>query len=328
MAFSGAMNVTISIEAVKQENDDSSTDETVPEPLVIINEHNEENVNVDGNKMENPNSDPKPDLKRTYSDHIINQKKKIKYTTLSYHKRKKRSEPKLFRDFTCTCLKKCHERVTKEQRQEEFENYVTLGSYEAQLLYIVNCVKESVKSGRKCSVKVNKTGKHKPREFNRKYMICGIEVCRDMFINTFQISPKKVDVNLRKYRSGNSIQDERGLTRGRGTKRMEDIDFVKSVIESVPRSEELSDQNGVHEYLKPGMTLQKVYNLYIQKFIECYSEDKTPVAFSTLKNIFYTHFNLRIKTVRKDNAKRRKNKSKENKVIPEASFEERDILGV
>lgn len=40
--------------------------------------------------------------------------------------------------------------------------------------------------------------KKKPKQFSRVYSINGTKVCRDMFLNTFQITTQKVTIALKK----------------------------------------------------------------------------------------------------------------------------------
>lgn len=68
-----------------------------------------------------------------------------KYANLNYHINKKLIESKIFKDYVCHCKTQCSNFIGKEKRKEEFEKYVTLGSYEVQLLYIVNCVTDKSK---------------------------------------------------------------------------------------------------------------------------------------------------------------------------------------
>lgn len=118
----------------------------------------------------------------------------------------------------------------------------------------MNNVKESQKNRAYTITKNNKTGKKRPRSYRRNYLIGDVEVCKEMFLNNFQISSKKVDVSLKKKRSGNSINDQRSKAQGGWNKTAdEDIEFIKKTISSLPTYEshyrrEQSDS----KYLKVG----------------------------------------------------------------------------
>ncbi|CAH0587826.1 unnamed protein product [Chrysodeixis includens] len=250
---------------------------------------------------------PKKGRKRKFQEYTLRQRKERKYANLSYQGKTKFVEPVVFKDYACTCRKQCHQLISKEQREQEFNKYVALTSYEAQLLFIVNCVKETSKKRTYTVITGNVTKKNKPRQYKRTYSINSIEVCRDMFVNNFQISPKKIDISLRKNRDGKLIKDQRGYSVGGWNKTSEeDVEFVKNLINSLPKYEShyRREQNSSCQYLKLGMTIQKIYELYLEKSNEVYGKTKAPVSFSKLKNIFYKDFNLRCKALKKDTCSR------------------------
>lgn len=252
--------------------------------------------------FEAPKSRPKKGRKRKHVEHTLKEAKTRKYLNLNYHGSKKHVQSKVFHDYSCNCLKQCALLIPKEKRQKEFETFVTLGTYEAQLLYILSCVQETSKK-RSYTVRENKTGKKRPRNYRRKYKICDIEVCRDMFINNFQITTQKVNTALKKKRDGNSIKDQRGQACGAWNKiAQEDVDFIKNVINALPKYEShyRREQNSDCQYLKLGMTIRKIYDLYVEKLKEIHGEDKKPVSLQALQQIFYANFNLRCKTLKKD----------------------------
>ncbi|KAF9411133.1 hypothetical protein HW555_009995 [Spodoptera exigua] len=124
--------------------------------------------------------------KRKHPEYCISEKKGRKYMNLPYHVKDKLVKSKVFYDYTCTCKQRCHLLVPTETRKQEFDRFITLGSYEAQL-----------------------------RERN----------------------------------------------------------------------------NGT-QYLKLGMTIQKIYDIYLAEFKKVYGSEKKFVSFATLKHIFYTNLNL------------------------------------
>lgn len=268
--------------------------------LEIIDETVKENSNIREGR-------PKKGRKRKFQEYTLRQRKERKYANLPYQGKTKYVNPVVFKDYTCTCRKQCHQLISKEQREQEFNKYVALQSYEAQLLFIVNSVKESPKKRTYTVITENESKKNKPREYRRNYSIGGIEVCRDMFVNNFQISPKKIDICLRKNRDGKSMKDQRGYARGGQNKTPEeDVEFIKNMINSLPKykSHYRREQNSSCQYLKLGMTIQKIYELYLEKFNEVYGTTKYPVSLSKLKSIFYRYFNLRCKGLKKDTCSR------------------------
>ncbi|XP_028167675.1 uncharacterized protein LOC114358018 [Ostrinia furnacalis] len=271
--------------------------------------------NTEENFVEDSNTDqilssvgrPKKGRKRKHPEFTIAQAKTRKYKNKSYLTKKKYVDPKVFHDYSCSCQKKCYQLVSLEKRQEEFEKFVTLGSYEAQALYIAKTVRENKKTRSYTVLKGNKSGKKRPREYTRTYSLCGIDVCRDMYINNFQITTKKVDISLKKNRSGSTLQDQRGKQGGGWNKtKVHEVEFIKNIINKLPQYEShyRRDQTNGCKFLKLGMTVQAIYDLYLEEFNKSINTDPTnpkkPVSFSTLKRIFYDNFNLRCKSLRKD----------------------------
>lgn len=111
-------------------------------------------------------------------------------------------------------------------RRKEFNKFITLGSYEAQLLYICSNVTETRKKRSYISENTSSQVK-KPRIFSRTYRISNIPVCRDMFLNTFQVTTQKITISLKKQRNRDNLRDCRGFSSGGWNKTpQEQIDFV------------------------------------------------------------------------------------------------------
>ncbi|KAJ2937229.1 hypothetical protein O0L34_g19309 [Tuta absoluta] len=266
--------------------------------------NNEASATHNESQIENQNGRPKKGRKRNYPDHTLAQRKNLKYNNLPYNGHTKRVEPKVFHDFACKCNNQCFALVSQEQKKEEFDKYISCGSYEAQLLYILNNVKESEKE-RANTVTKNKSGKKKPRTYKRFYSICDIKVCKEMFLNNFQISSKKVDFALKKKRSG-CLKDCRGIAQGGWNKKPdEDCDFVKQVINALPTyASHYRREQSDCKYLQLGMTVEKIYEIYKDELTDVYGTAKEPVSFEVVKRIFYYNFNLRCKTLKKDTCNR------------------------
>lgn len=129
--------------------------------------------------------------------------------------------------------------------------------------------------------------KNKEREHKRTYSTSNIEVCRDMFVNNFQVS-KKIYICLRNNHDGKLIKDQRGYSVGGWNKTSEeDVEFDKNMIYSLPKYEShyRREQNGSCKYLKLEMTIQTIYELYLAKFNEVYGKQKLPCPLSKLRNI-------------------------------------------
>ncbi|XP_022819109.1 uncharacterized protein LOC111351418 [Spodoptera litura] len=159
--------------------------------------------------------------------------KKRKYDNKPYTDRKHNLiQPKEFRNMQCSCKKMCSNLVSTEERRKEFNNYMNLGSYTAQMLYITKCVEE-INKKRTYQPDPNKTSK--PKEFTRVYNLGGKIVCREMFLKTLQITTQKVDTALKKMRIG-SLTDQRGVTGGKNNGlSSEEYKLAEEVINKLPK---------------------------------------------------------------------------------------------
>lgn len=141
------------------------------------------------------NGRPKKGRKQKNCEYTLSGRKKRKYDNLPYiTDSKKVVAPKIFRRSICSCYRQCFASIPEEDQKREFYN---LRSFEAQLLYLVFNVKET-KAKRHYVLREPKSDKRKSRECSRKYNLCNTEVCKDMFLKTFKISCRKIDVSLKK----------------------------------------------------------------------------------------------------------------------------------
>lgn len=167
-------------------------------------------------------------------------------------------------------------------------------------MYLVSCIEEHTK---KRQYLIQNNTKNKKREYSRIYKLCGLKMCRDMFINTLQVSTQKVNTSLTKMRIGEIIKDKRGETTA-GWNKISDESFemVINFINMLPKYESHYRRDKTEAmYLAPEMTLSKMYELYQDKFKSMPDVDNTKLcSFSTFKRIFYKKFNLRFKTLKKD----------------------------
>jgi len=92
----------------------------------------------------------------------------------------------------CSCKRKCFKKIHKDQMFVIFDNFYKLES-EGQNQFISNNIEEYPKKTER--IKQNSTPSR--RQFSKKYFLTGInnvqiEVCQVMFMNTLNISLKKI----------------------------------------------------------------------------------------------------------------------------------------
>ncbi|XP_039291195.1 uncharacterized protein LOC111052803 [Nilaparvata lugens] len=281
-------------------------------------ENNNDEETINNGLQGTANSDRKArGRKRKFPEQNKEIAKKRKNSNLTYYNsRGNLQEKKQFIDVQCTCKQKCYDSVSKAIRTSEYDKFWELADYNAQNLYITSCVKEDVKKrtyGRDTS----------KRTFSRVYKLRNIPVCRQMFTSTLRISSKRVNTALVKMRS-NILQDRRGRDQGGRNQLTDDqINHVKDQINKIPKyKSHYRRENNDCDFLPPEMTLQKMYNKYIEEKIETCSLQKeysirqfscanqeerkgiiksiNAVSFSSYRKIFLKHFNLKFKPLKKD----------------------------
>ncbi|XP_050510421.1 uncharacterized protein LOC126887115 [Diabrotica virgifera virgifera] len=197
-------------------------------------------------------------------------------------------EPKQYIDFQCKCTLKCNEHVLSSIREKWFQQFWGLESYNAQTAFIAATIKvQGIK--RKRNIESNR------RQNTRIYEINNVRVCRDMYIQTLRISPKRVNTALNKIKAGN-VKDERGFKIGGHKKISQEIkNKVISQIAKFPTYISHYCRNETDaRFLATDLTLNKMYNLYNEE------ETNDKIGFSIYKTIFYENFNLRRKPPVKD----------------------------
>lgn len=244
-------------------------------------------------ERQNRTGRPKKGRHTKYPGQSFSTRKKLKDSNLKHYTIKgKLKESKKFIDFHCNCPKKCNENVSVETREKLFKQFWNLASYDSQTGFIASTVKEfSVKRKRS-------EPNRKSKSFSRTYFLSNIEVCRTAFINTYQISTKRVNTSLTKLREGR-LKDERGNIRGDkiGKKKI-DPETINRIIEQIKRfptyvSHYTRGQTDA-KFLSYDLTEAKMYELYLE------DENNPKVSFTFYKKTFYENFNLRRKPAIKD----------------------------
>ncbi|KAF2905647.1 hypothetical protein ILUMI_00525 [Ignelater luminosus] len=124
-----------------------------------------------------------------------------------------------------------------------------------------------------------------------------VQVCREMFIKTLNISTKRVNTALVNMISEYSVTDKGGCKQGGWnrtgeTKKAAVTEHINRISKYKTHYCRLESQA---EYLPPHMTMSKMYELYMEG-----KEKQDAVSFPRYKNIFYKNFNLETKALKKD----------------------------
>ncbi|XP_045503544.1 uncharacterized protein LOC123700387 [Colias croceus] len=237
--------------------------------------------------------------KRIFGGTLREERKKRKYSNLSYVNYKKQTiEPKVFMDYICNCAKKCQDKITTETKLEEFNKFYSTDSYQAQNMYLVSCIKEKPKKRAYVTTMQNTIGMKNNKTFSREYYLKDILVCKQMFLKTLQTSSKRINTALSKMRN-NCLKDRRGRKGGYNSVSKESELFLIKIINKLPTyvsHYRRADSNDA-KFLTSDMTTAKIYEIYSE---EAKTAGKTLLSFAKFRHIFVTKFNLRTKPLKKD----------------------------
>jgi hypothetical protein len=128
-----------------------------------------------------------------------------------------------------SCRLKCSTKVSDEQRQQVFDQFYQLGSWEAQTAYIVQSILEypvSRHTAQDENYKKTPTRAHYLK-LTDEDSTNSVRVCRNMFINTLNINSARVHYALQHKRTDKS--DRRGRHESRKTL----SDVIKNKVENI-----------------------------------------------------------------------------------------------
>lgn len=190
------------------------------------------------------------------------------------------------KNYVCNCPKQCNQKIEEQIRETLFKRFWDLASYDTQTGFIASTVKQM-------PVKRKRSKNGPGKTYSRTYLLGNVEVCRNMYIKTYQVSTKRVNSALTKLRDGR-LKDERGKEGGKKKISEETIQIIIKHIKKFPTyvSHYAREQTGA-KFLPFDLTELKMYELYTE-------EGNPKVSFSFFKAIFYKHFNLRRKPPIKD----------------------------
>nr|CAH7753316.1 unnamed protein product [Callosobruchus chinensis] len=230
---------------------------------------------------------PKKGRNPKYPGQTFATRKKLKDSNKSHYTVKgKLKRAKEFCDYKCICLKRCGQRLEENMKQDLFEKFWNLASYDLQTAYIGATVNE-------IPIKRKRAKDGPGKSYTRVYMLGEFEVCRDTYVRTYQISTKRINTALQKKRNC-QVKDERGKSGGKKKINEETISKIIEHIKKFPTYvSQYSRSETEAKFLPYDLTESKMYELYIE-------ENNPKVSFQFFKNIFYTNFNLRRKPPIKD----------------------------
>lgn len=139
--------------------------------------------------------------KRNIDTWAKNKRKQLKTQGKEYCTVKGKTISAKLMKLPCKCKRKCYEKINEDQRLLIFKNYYSL-TLDSQNQFIAGFVDEYPKKTQRIKYNHDKPSR---RLFSKQYFLtkCDekIEVCQVMFMNTLDISLKKIRVIMSKKRS-------------------------------------------------------------------------------------------------------------------------------
>ena len=194
----------------------------------------------------------------------------------------------------CSCKKKCFEKFTPDERQTLFTAFYQLSS-SGQNQFVANSIEEERKQVQRLR---RIDGNQSRRNFTRRYFLTKnngtkIEVCQVMFLNTFDISLKKVRVIVEKKRSSEGKicpEDKRGKHGNQPKVPENDKLLIKEHINLFPAYQShYSRSHTQKKYLSPDLSIAEMHRLYVDY---CKARNIEPQKASLYRKIFVEEFNL------------------------------------
>lgn len=191
------------------------------------------------------------------------------------------------------CKFKCGQKFNDEQRNQIFDFYYNLNSYERQRQYICEMVERGTPNRRGKGKRLVSQTFHLVKDGTKE------RVCRDFFMKTLDIKRKTIDYNVSKKQHGTyGGKDMRGRHIAPNKTDYERVTFVKKHIESFPKLEShYARKSTKKEYLQHDLNIKKMWKLYSE---ECQKKEKVPVSEAMYRKIFCEEFNLSFYRPKKD----------------------------
>lgn len=193
---------------------------------------------------------------------------------------------------SCKCKRKCYNSIDQEQRNILFKAFYAMSRH-AQDQLLSETIEERMKDRERLAQGKNESR----RQFSRKYFLKNkegnrIEVCQIMYLNTFDISIKKVRVISEKKRFNNGVCPPDG--RGKHGKQPKINELSKNVvrehISNFPAyTSHYSREKTSKKYLNPDLSIAVMYRLYLK---QCDSSNLIPLKEFQYRKIFNEEFNL------------------------------------
>ena len=196
---------------------------------------------------------------------------------------------------TCQCAYHCRERVSEPERERIFKDFYKLGSNDAQNKYLYGLI-------RKKSVRRRTQAAARPRSHTISYHVrlrdgSHVQVCKKAFCDLHAIGKRRVENLVDKLTAGVLVaSDQRGKHKNRPHAISEEAKRkIREHIKTFPRrkSHYSRADNRKREYLNEGLSISRMYLLYLEKYEPQVKETGAKPEVEWLyRKIFNEEFNL------------------------------------
>lgn len=201
----------------------------------------------------------------------------------------------------CRCRSKCYERFSELERETLFADYYSMKK-EAKNQFIAGLVNEKEKSRQR--VRDGRVLESR-RKFTRQYFLPKsgehILICQQMFLNTLDLTVKKVRVVVMKKRrstSGVCLDDQRGKHGNQPKTSAEARKIILDHIKMFPAFEShYSRSHTSKKYLSSELSISKMFRLYTD---HCKEKNIQPESEYYYRQMFVQNFNYQFKKPKND----------------------------
>ncbi|ESO92470.1 hypothetical protein LOTGIDRAFT_175701 [Lottia gigantea] len=218
------------------------------------------------------------------------------YTDSNGNLQRKRS---LKYDTNHTCRFKCCEHFSYDGCLQIYTEFWTLNDSQKKIFYSQTTSKE-----RKARTRLPNTEFTSRKQFTYKYHLKksdeNIRVCKQFYLDTLDISQTRIQTFHEKDERGNiRYSDKRGAHSCKNIINTEpQKEIIRNHIKSFPTiPSHYCRANSKRQYLEPGLTVQKMYNLYVDN---CNRDEIKPLKLYVYRDIFNLEFNIGFHVPKKD----------------------------
>lgn len=221
--------------------------------------------------------------------------------------KKKIVQAKIFTAQThCKCEKGCPDQIDITRQRDLFDAYYGKSNHSQKVMLIrSSAITQPVQ--RKNKALYLPLPKSRTKELSLKFRLTddlGQQhmVCRDFFLNLYQIAPSTLRMFVKSAATNPSAQDLRGNAPCKKKTSDDDLDYIRAFIGSLPQYESHYGRSwSQKKYLKPGLNINKLYQQYELK---CKEEKREHIVSDPIfRRVFNSEFNLGFKEPHTDTCK-------------------------